>query len=146
MIPTRIEKIHKITFGVDLKKENLRGFIEAIISLDVLAERLSENEKKIIERMILRLYEFLEIRCDVIRNRKNNIEVVKKMDIMLDGNLFRGKISIVSKVDGGMFLNFKDSIEKSRGHIFLNNADLKVVKSYLKPEEKKGLGNNKSVV
>ena len=136
MIPERIKKIHEIAFGVDLKKENLRCFTEAVISLDVLELRVSGEEKKIVERMILRLYEYLGARCKLIREREFKGRGVDEMDISIDGQLFRGKVSHISKVLDGCFLFFEDDMGKARGKVFLNAGDCEVLMFYLMSKKK----------
>jgi len=149
MIQERIEKIYGIAFGINLKKENLHCFTEAVISLDQLEVRVSDSERKIIERMILRLYELLEIRCEKIREREND-KKGNEMDIMLDGHVFRGKIYNIQKVMDGAFIHFEDMNGKKRGHIFFNAGDLRIFNyhflpmkkskgRYVKAEEKKDL-------
>ena len=140
MIPKRIQKIHEIAFGIDLKRENLHCFTEAVISLDVLAGRVSDEEKKIVERMILRLYEYLETRCKVIREREFNERGEHGMDVNIDGQLFRGKVSHISKVMDGVFIFFEDEKGKARGKVFLNAGDCEIFMFYLmtkkRPAEK----------
>lgn len=124
MTTNRIDEINKITSGIVLKENNLTGYREAITALDELQKRCNETEKSVIERMILKLMEFLKIRIDKINERGKE---KKGMRVQIGGVIQNLLLSDVKRTPGGLFLYTCDEKYQCNGFIQIFPNELEYV-------------------